>query len=137
LGKPIYVLVDQRTISGGEQFAYDMKALHRATLIGVTTAGGANPGSEVALSEQFSMFVPHGQARNPYTGTNWEGVGLRPDVRIRPQAALLKAYEFALRAICNPFDEALQEREAALRDPAAALRLSMPEVDEGTGGIPQ
>lgn len=135
LGRPIYVLIDHRTISGGEQFAYDMKTLHRATLIGATTAGGANPGEDVRLSAHFMIFVPHGQARNPYTGTNWEGVGVIPDIKIAPETALLKAYVLALRAVNDPFDDAVQERQAALKDPAAALRESLPEISRDTGGI--
>jgi len=43
-GKDVYVLTSNRTFSGGEEFAYDMKNLKRATLVGETTGGGANPG---------------------------------------------------------------------------------------------
>ncbi|MHB8148250.1 MAG: S41 family peptidase, partial [Vulcanimicrobiaceae bacterium] len=50
LGRPLYVLTDQRTISGGEQFAYDMQALRRATLIGAS--GGS---SKAATHGQFKI----------------------------------------------------------------------------------
>ncbi|MHB8178890.1 MAG: hypothetical protein ACYDG8_10410 [Vulcanimicrobiaceae bacterium] len=103
--------------------------------IGATTAGAANPGGEVKLSRHFAIFVPHGEARNPYTGTNWEGVGVIPNIKMNPEAALLKAYILALNAITDPFDDAVQERRAALRNPPAALRMSMPEVSSNTGGI--
>src|ERR1700678_329697 len=62
LGKPLYVLTDDMTFSCAEQFAYDMKSLHRALLIGTTTGGGANPGDFVRLSDHFSIFVPYGYA---------------------------------------------------------------------------
>ncbi|MGB7284778.1 MAG: S41 family peptidase, partial [Candidatus Acidiferrum sp.] len=40
--KPVYVLTSARTISGAEQFCYDLKMLKRVTLVGETTAGSAH-----------------------------------------------------------------------------------------------
>ena len=42
-GIPVFVLTSAKTFSAGEQLAYDLKTLNRATLIGETTGGGANP----------------------------------------------------------------------------------------------
>jgi len=39
------------------------------------------------------MFVPGGRARNPITGTNWEGVGVIPDVAVPAENALKAALE--------------------------------------------
>ncbi|HEY1428730.1 MAG TPA: S41 family peptidase [Candidatus Tumulicola sp.] len=126
LGKPLYVLTDDMTFSCAEQFAYDMKSLHRALLIGATTGGGANPGDFVRLSDHFSIFVPFGYARNPYTKTNWEGVGVAPDVATTPAAALLEGYRRALVAAPEQFPQVVAERKKAETDPAAALQLSLP-----------
>jgi retinol-binding protein 3 len=134
LSRPIYVLTDNRTISAGEDFAYDLKAVHRAMLIGQTTAGGANPGVPFRLTTHFDIFVPQGQARNPFTGTNWEGVGVAPDLSVAPADALLKAYVLALSAIHDPFDDAVQERNAALKDPRSAMLKSVPEINDVSGG---
>ncbi|WP_168710039.1 S41 family peptidase [Massilia sp. Mn16-1_5] len=41
--KPVYVLTSARTFSGGEECAYDFQTQKRATLVGETTGGGANP----------------------------------------------------------------------------------------------
>lgn len=94
--KDIYVLTSSRTFSGGEEFANNIKVLKRGTLIGETTGGGANPGGMVRLNEHFGVFVPVGRAVNPITKTNWEGVGVEPDIKAPKEQALKIAYLMAL-----------------------------------------
>ena len=53
-GKDIYVLTSDYTISGGEEFAYDLKNLKRATIVGETTAGAARTRSATA-AERWRM----------------------------------------------------------------------------------
>ena len=80
--KPIYVLTSRRTFSAGEDLAYGLQATGRATLIGQTTGGGANPGSNYVVDDHFSLFIPREKAINPHTGTNWEGIGVVPDISL-------------------------------------------------------
>jgi len=40
---PVYVLTSGRTFSAAEEFTYNLKNLERATIVGVTTGGGAHP----------------------------------------------------------------------------------------------
>ncbi len=89
--KPIYVLTSAHTFSAAEAFAYDLQALKRATIVGETTAGGAHPASERRLGEHFAISVPWGNSINPITGTNWEGVGVVPDVKVPADEALSAA----------------------------------------------
>jgi len=89
--KPVYVLTDNRTFSAAEEFAYNLQALKRATLIGETTRGGANPGQVTRLDAEFAAFIPFAQARNPITGTNWEGTGVKPEIAVRAADALDRA----------------------------------------------
>jgi retinol-binding protein 3 len=124
LHRPLYVLTDQLTYSAAEQFAYDMKALHRAVVVGTATGGAANPGRYFRLNDHFTVFVPLGQARNPYTKTNWEGVGVTPDVRAASAEALTVAYRMALRRAPLRFSAAAPSRAAALKDPRKALQSS-------------
>lgn len=99
---PMYVLTDARTGSGGEELAYDLQQLKRATLIGQSTWGGANPGAGVPLDKRFAMFVPNGRAINPITKTNWEGVGVKPDIALPIESdALAKAIEMAKAAMAK------------------------------------
>ena len=96
--KPVYLLTSPDTFSGGEEFAYDMKTLRLATLVGAVTGGGANPGHIWPLGFDFSIFVPTGRALNPVTHTNWEGVGVQPDMATAPDQAFGRAYAAALTA---------------------------------------
>jgi Peptidase family S41 len=94
---PVYVLTSARTFSGGEEFAYDIQALKRGTIVGEITGGGANPGEGHRLGEHFFAFIPNGRAINPITHTNWEGVGVKPDVAVSAEEAFKTAYLAALR----------------------------------------
>jgi len=97
--KPVFVLVSARTFSGAEEFAYNLKALKRATIVGETTGGGAHPGDMRPLGPNFAMFVPTGRAINPITKTNWEGVGVEPDVKVPAAEALDRARALAREAL--------------------------------------
>jgi hypothetical protein len=94
--KPVYVLTSTRTFSGAEAFAYDLQASKRAVIVGETTGGGAHPGDMLPLSSGFVAFIPHGRAINPITKTDWEGVGVKPDVEVPADAALDTAHKLAL-----------------------------------------
>lgn len=97
LNRDIYVLTSKRTFSGAEEFTYNLKNLKRATIIGETTGGGAHPGGGFRVNEHFSMFVPTGRAINPITKTNWEGTGVKPDVEVPAEQALVVARLMALK----------------------------------------
>lgn len=77
---PLYVLTSEKTFSGAEEFSYNMQTQKRATLIGQTTGGGANPGQSMNLNEKLRVIMPMGMAINPVTNTNWEGTGVIPDI---------------------------------------------------------
>lgn len=94
-GVPIYVLTSKATFSGGEEFAYDLKTMKRATLVGEVTGGGANPVGPVSLGYDLVAAMPGGRPESPITKTNWEGVGVEPDVKV-PAAEALGA---ALKAL--------------------------------------
>jgi hypothetical protein len=96
---PIYVLTSHDTFSGAEECAYDLKTQKRATLVGETTGGGANPGDYVPLADGFIAFIPTGQSINPVTKANWEHVGVAPDVPASAGESLGVAYVAALKAL--------------------------------------
>jgi hypothetical protein len=97
--KPVYVLTSDKTASGGEEFSYDIQQLKRGTIIGGTTWGGANPGGVVPIDDHFGMFVPQGAPTNPVSKTNWEGVGVKPDVPVDPATALDVAWRMAMEKL--------------------------------------
>ncbi|GEM_PF-536298 len=99
LDRPVYLLTSSRTFSGGEEFAYDMQALKRATLIGETTGGGANPVRLFPVKDMFLIGVSILQVKHSITGTNWEGVGVKPEIETPVEQALQKAQELASKQI--------------------------------------
>jgi retinol-binding protein 3 len=89
--KPIYILTSSRTFSGAEEFTYDLQALKRAIVVGETTAGGAHPVREERIDDHFTIDVSYARSINPITHTNWEGVGVEPDVKVPAADALAAA----------------------------------------------
>lgn len=101
----VYVLTSQDTFSGCEDLAYALKNARRATLVGETTGGGAHAGDPHRLAEHFMMFVPAGRPISPVTHTDWEGVGVTPDVQTSAAKSLDAAQRLALTAlIANEHD---------------------------------
>lgn len=113
--KPVYVLTSSATFSGAEEFSYNLKNLKRATIVGETTGGGANPGDRRQLSPHFDLFVPSGRAISPVTHTNWEGTGVAPDVNVPAADALRTAEVLALKALAATRRDAGEARAFAAR----------------------
>jgi C-terminal processing protease CtpA/Prc len=125
LNKDVYVLTSKRTFSGAEEFTYNLKNLKRATIIGETTGGGAHPGGGFRINEHFNMFVPTGRAISPITKTNWEGTGVKPDIEVPADQALvvarLTAMKKSVNTLTNPgfkagVQEVIDELEKELAD---------------------
>ncbi len=100
-GKPVFVLTSTYTFSGAEEFAYNLKNLKRATIIGETTGGGAHPVSGHRIDDHFMMGVPNARAVNPISKTNWEGTGVEPDIKVPADQALDVAKAKAAEQIRN------------------------------------
>ena len=107
--RPLFVLTSASSFSAAEEFAYDLQGLKRATLVGETTAGGANNNTFVRLSEHLDLSLPFGTVKSAFTGTNWEGKGVRPDVEVEAGRALKEAHGRALRQLEQGADPAGQE----------------------------
>lgn len=93
---PVFVLIDNHTFSAAEEFAYNLQALKRATIVGEVTKGGANPWQFFDLIDGFQIGIPIAKAINPITKGNWEGVGVQPDVLASGKDALEIAHQNAL-----------------------------------------
>ena len=116
--KPVYVLTGNRTFSGAEEFAYNLKNLKRATIVGETTGGGAHPGGDISVTPHFRVFVPVGRPINAISGTNWEGIGVEPDIAVPQEDALNNAYRLALGDVLTILGD----------NPASAARTQAEEV---------
>jgi retinol-binding protein 3 len=110
--KPVYVLTSRNTFSGAEEFSYNLQVLKRAAIVGDTTGGGAHPGGMRRVTEHFGVWMPTGRAINPITKTNWERIGVRPDVPVASDQALRTAHLAALRGLREHVSD--PERQRAL-----------------------
>jgi C-terminal processing protease CtpA/Prc len=99
LSKDVFVLTSRGTYSAAEGFAYTLKNLRRATVVGETTGGGAHPGDTQHVDEHFSVFVPTGRIVSPITKTDWEGTGVKPDIEVPARLAPATAHVEALRRL--------------------------------------
>lgn len=111
--RDVYVLTSKHTFSAAEDFSYSMKQLKRVTLVGETTGGGAHPGDVMHLNQHFAMFVPNGRSINPVTKTDWEVVGVTPDIKSTAEDALKTAQTTIL-----------QKMVAAEKNPGRVARLN-------------
>lgn len=111
LDKPVYILTSGRTFSGGEEFAYDMKHLKRATVIGQVTKGGANPKFPVQLAENFIMTIPMERSVNAITKTNWEQVGVQPDIPVNSSLALSESQILAVKDILSKSKDKVEQEK--------------------------
>jgi len=112
LDKPVLVLTSSATFSGGEEFSYDLQQLKRATLVGETTGGGANPARPWPVGSGLVVVVPIGRAENPVSKTNWEGIGVKPDVAANADDTFATAYAMALKATQKPPIDAATPEDA-------------------------
>jgi hypothetical protein len=111
---PVYILTGRSTFSAAEGFAYVLKHRGRATIVGDTTRGGAHPVNQFAVDEGFVANIPFARAINPITGTNWEGVGVVPEIVVPEEQALDAARLDAMKTIVE---------SSANEDQAATLRF--------------
>lgn len=89
--KMVYILTSQKTFSAAEDLAYTMQALKRAKIVGETTGGGAHAGVRYSLDENFTAFIPNQRSISPITKSNWEGIGVIPDLPVDASKAPLVA----------------------------------------------
>jgi hypothetical protein len=119
--QPVFVLTSRRTFSAAENFAYALQAVGRATVVGEPTRGGAHTGRGLQdLGAGLRALVPSGENLHPAARTNWERVGVRPDVAVPDSSALRTAHRAALEALIRrtssgPRRERLERALTALR----------------------
>jgi C-terminal processing protease CtpA/Prc len=122
LDRPAFVLTSGRSLSAAESLAYTLQTLGRATIIGETTGGAANPIGMYAIDAHFSITVTNRCYMHPATGTNWEGTGVIPDVVVSQEDAARVAHIAALKGIIEAADPALPD---ALADEMRATLIRL------------
>jgi hypothetical protein len=132
-GRPLMVLTSGLTGSAAEEFAYDVQTHRLGTVLGATTYGAANPGGAYRLTEHLAAFIATGRAVNPVTRTNWEGVGVKPDVAVPAHEALREAH---VRLLTQLREQATDLRRQALLDRALQAARETPHDREEAFRVP-
>ena len=124
-GRPLYVLTSGRTGSAAEEFAYNVKTHQYGRTVGQVSGGAAHPGRLFRLADHFAAFVATGRAVNPVTNTNWEGVGVSPDIEAPVADAIKVAHAHALEAMMA--DATDPERKEMLGRALQAAKEAAPD----------
>jgi len=98
---PLFILTSRRTGSAAEGFAYELKHLGRAMVIGETTSGGGHTCTTTRIANTFNVVVPSGRPVHPVTGTGWEADGVKPHLALPANLALSHARLEALKALMD------------------------------------
>lgn len=103
---PVYIIVDKRTASAAEAFAFALQTQKRASIVGQTSAGAAHMNSWYAVNEQIYVSVSTGAPVIPGTEISWEAKGITPDFAAAPGEEI----EFIRRKIGETVKTANGER---------------------------
>jgi len=77
----VAVLIDRRSASAAEFVAYSLQAAGRAKVVGGRSGGAAHMfGDPIPVAGGYALSTPDARPVNRITGSNWEGVGVKPDL---------------------------------------------------------
>jgi C-terminal processing protease CtpA/Prc len=102
LTTPLYILIDKGTASAAEALTFVLQSHKRATVMGESSAGGAHFSDYFTINDYIRVSVSTGTPVSAVTQTNWERVGVQPDVKVNPDQALDLAHLAALRKVGHP-----------------------------------
>lgn len=122
-GIPLYVLVNHRSRSAAEAFAYTIGQFKLGELVGERTEGAAHFSDDTAVPPFFRLSVPLGYTQDPVGRRDWEGTGVAPTIEVSAPEALETAYDLALSRLL-PLTPAGVEKDFIVwaRDGLAAQR---------------
>lgn len=96
---PLFVLVGPRTASAAEIFSYTLKHFNKATIVGEKTFGIAYPVEAFKINEYFIGRFSMRRITNPITNSDWEVVGVQPDIKSSYDKSLNAAHTKALEVL--------------------------------------
>ncbi|UCC30504.1 MAG: hypothetical protein JSU86_20185 [Phycisphaerales bacterium] len=96
---PVYILTSPHTASAAEAFTYWLKDLKRVVVVGETSVGAAHSTTDRSVNDDFWISIPISRTISPVTKTDWEGVGIVPDIKVPASQALEAACQDAAKKI--------------------------------------
>lgn len=99
LNKKVYILTSNKTFSAGEALAYFLQEYKLSEIIGEKTGGAANPVEHFIIQNQYLLLVPAGKITSSVSHTNWEHIGVIPNLQTKVENSLRIAHVKALKNI--------------------------------------
>lgn len=96
--KPVYIIVNNRTASAAEEFAFVLQQNRRAKIVGERTAGAANMNSWYAIDDENFVSVSTAAPSVPGKGISWEQTGIQPDIKVKKDDPLAVAVREASKS---------------------------------------
>ncbi|MEM6633227.1 MAG: S41 family peptidase [Bacteroidota bacterium] len=127
---PLFILVNEGTGSAAESFAYILKHLDRATVIGDTTAGGGNGSTIFRISKELVLQVAVCETFNAVTQTSWEKVGVIPHITTQSEDAFKKAKALAKGAAKQHRSQLIASYEVLLKKMELAIEGFTPSQSD-------
>jgi len=88
------VLINRESASASEAFAFSLRQEGRATIVGSRSSGAAHGVRDAGtLPGGFALYIPEYRNEGRLSHTDWEGVGVRPDIDAGLTDAKLLAWE--------------------------------------------
>jgi hypothetical protein len=86
--RPVFILINHKTASAAEAFAFVLQKMKRATVIGEASAGAAN--MNVWLPVNKDIFISVSEMAPVWHGTtdSWEQQGVQPDCAAKTEAEI-------------------------------------------------
>lgn len=106
---PVFILVNKNTASAGEELAFWLKNLVRATVVGENTAGAGYGAMSHRLNERFTVSISSEVEIDPISKQGFEKIGVTPNVTADSEAAFNVTVQLATAAAAN-FRKGNQDR---------------------------
>lgn len=97
--RPLYILTSSYSFSAAEALPYYLKNRKKAVVVGEITGGGAHPWTGYPVGERFFTHIPTSRTPDPVTQTDWEEVGVVPDIEVPASKALTTAHLKAVEGL--------------------------------------
>lgn len=97
--KPVYILTSAQTFSAAENLAYTLQKLGRAKVVGERTRGGAHGGFGRPVTSHLVPMIATRRVVHAVTKSDWDRIGVIPDVRAPAADALAAAVALAKKDI--------------------------------------
>jgi len=92
---PVYILTSAFSSSSAEFLSYTLQQFNKAVIVGEQTMGIAYVLQQYKINERFSIKMPIALFLHPKTNSNWQDIGVVPDLTVKTSKSLAAAHKLA------------------------------------------